>query len=860
MHPSSSRQGLPTAQSVQPVQITTLIMEQDVEKNRLRARRPDMALYVPKARREAASQRSKDDHLTSESSTDEMKNQRGKQNASQRSDAITNPVASNLQKQTTHLAAHRRRVKDGKKLEAKAKKQKSEQYNKSQMSIQLEIRDTEEPLPLGFDKPLHTSVGQEGALSIDGSLADMCCPSHDSSISTQGILTTIHVSNESEPKEELPEKSNYQPMYGYQTLQSELVSVKEHHNTAPQESTGSKPKVGQSLDVPVRDMVSSLNTVACMATVIDPSVNVVSSNYCDSDLDCTSGHHYLMTAETDSFVPEANVGVSEGLGLYSSISVSVPAQEVVSTSQLSREIIERVDNLTEVDSKHDGFFEHVDRTPVNLMNLLSVNDNSGLMCVREDVCNKFVENRMTRCEDETTDKTSCGQRMMTKEMTDTDQEGLLSSNGIGTLIHLPRTHTQEIVDSMSQIVEGIDSISFEQPSLVSPGTMQLTDRVSGIKEQTFSLLNVNFEEKINEGNRNETKAMDSAVESMSNHHSTSTECLSPQVGDFFVEASESESIVMDTVPSSASKTASSELDGVQERVANKTQGQDAITVTGALGVDGVIENNDEHIKGIMDKTNICTENVFSTPDSAINCDELNLETKEDVLKPCNATYLDGCTEPAAPCSSQSFALEADADDSWDSLFNDFGDCLDPQLLKKLAGNKENEQSSQDPRYNYYSHQPTELDLDDSELSHVIEIYDFPSEFKTEDLLLAFSTYQKRGFDIKWVDDTHALGIFSSPVAARDALCSIHPMVKVRPLSQGTRSAKTKARTCADFLQPTKERPETSAAMARRMVISALGVRSKQTKVEREAERQKLKEAREKRRLEAKQREDAWEGR
>lgn len=48
---------------------------------------------------------------------------------------------------------------------------------------------------------------------------------------------------------------------------------------------------------------------------------------------------------------------------------------------------------------------------------------------------------------------------------------------------------------------------------------------------------------------------------------------------------------------------------------------------------------------------------------------------------------------------------------------------------------------------------------------------------------------------------------------------------------------------SEFLHPAKERPETSAALARRLVISALGVRSKQSKTEREAELKKLQEAR-----------------
>ncbi|XP_037353834.1 coiled-coil domain-containing protein R3HCC1L [Talpa occidentalis] len=200
------------------------------------------------------------------------------------------------------------------------------------------------------------------------------------------------------------------------------------------------------------------------------------------------------------------------------------------------------------------------------------------------------------------------------------------------------------------------------------------------------------------------------------------------------------------------------------------------------------------------------------------------------------------------------------EESWESMFNDEGDCLDPRLLQELSGNMKNRESIQEPNFDYYNHKVPDIDLSDCEFPHVIEIYDFPQEFRTEDLLRIFCCYQKKGFDIKWVDDTHALGVFSSPITARDALGSKHTMVKIRPLSQATRAAKAKARAYAEFLQPAKERPETSAALARRLVISALGVRSKQSKTEREAELKKLQAARERKRLEAKQREDIWEGR
>lgn len=155
-----------------------------------------------------------------------------------------------------------------------------------------------------------------------------------------------------------------------------------------------------------------------------------------------------------------------------------------------------------------------------------------------------------------------------------------------------------------------------------------------------------------------------------------------------------------------------------------------------------------------------------------------------------------------------------------------------QLALKEGKRKE---SIQQPRFDYYNmdgDDEDDVDLTEDELSHIVEIYDFPTDFKTEDLLKLFQCYQyvwvsttnprnvklqnpptdqipglcwiwistlqswralsvwstlslkfaftafvwhhtvffvlcflrQRGFDIKWIDDTHALGLFSSPIA------------------------------------------------------------------------------------------------
>jgi hypothetical protein len=51
-----------------------------------------------------------------------------------------------------------------------------------------------------------------------------------------------------------------------------------------------------------------------------------------------------------------------------------------------------------------------------------------------------------------------------------------------------------------------------------------------------------------------------------------------------------------------------------------------------------------------------------------------------------------------------------------------------------------------------------------EFGHIIEVYGFNPEMKTEDILYAFREFKSSGVDIKWIDDTHCLIILSSSSA------------------------------------------------------------------------------------------------
>jgi hypothetical protein len=183
----------------------------------------------------------------------------------------------------------------------------------------------------------------------------------------------------------------------------------------------------------------------------------------------------------------------------------------------------------------------------------------------------------------------------------------------------------------------------------------------------------------------------------------------------------------------------------------------------------------------------------------------------------------------------------------------------PKLMEELicaVGNVE----VQKPQFDYYNYQPRDPDISPDEYGHLIEIYDFEPATITRDLLMAFHEFHDKGFDIKWVDDTHAIGVFSTAVAARSAVEGFnHPLMKIRPIWHGTRQTKVKVKKCTEFLLPYKARPVTVASVARNMVTGALGLQSRVSKEKRAEERQKIRDAKDRKTNAVRLKEDAWDG-
>lgn len=90
--------------------------------------------------------------------------------------------------------------------------------------------------------------------------------------------------------------------------------------------------------------------------------------------------------------------------------------------------------------------------------------------------------------------------------------------------------------------------------------------------------------------------------------------------------------------------------------------------------------------------------------------------------------------------------------------------------------------------------------------------------------------------------TLSVTLLISFCTAERVLNTSHAFVKLKPLTKATAESRARAKKNSLFLQPYRQRPETCAALARRLVTGALGVRLSSAREEREIERRVLKEA------------------
>lgn len=155
----------------------------------------------------------------------------------------------------------------------------------------------------------------------------------------------------------------------------------------------------------------------------------------------------------------------------------------------------------------------------------------------------------------------------------------------------------------------------------------------------------------------------------------------------------------------------------------------------------------------------------------------------------------------------------------------------------------------------------DINLDEEEYGHILEIYEFPAEFKNENIYSALNEIIGHiNFDLKWVDDTHCLGVFESVAIARSALNqNTNIFMKMRTLSSSGPESKRRAQRLVSYMRPYKPRPQTTSFVASRLIGASLGLNGMIPKERLKEERKKIDSARDSKKKDREIREAVWEG-
>eukprot|EP00198_Chlamydomonas_reinhardtii_P006683 XP_001696019.1 predicted protein [Chlamydomonas reinhardtii] len=112
-------------------------------------------------------------------------------------------------------------------------------------------------------------------------------------------------------------------------------------------------------------------------------------------------------------------------------------------------------------------------------------------------------------------------------------------------------------------------------------------------------------------------------------------------------------------------------------------------------------------------------------------------------------------------------------------------------------------------------------LGGGECRHVVEVHGLTTETRTHHLEEFVGVDGRPQPLVKWVDDNHALIVCSDQATAMLLLQDEQELFQLRPFTEASAGAKAMA---VSELLPPRERPKTTAAVARLMLSHALGMR------------------------------------
>ncbi|CAF4116368.1 unnamed protein product [Rotaria sp. Silwood2] len=171
--------------------------------------------------------------------------------------------------------------------------------------------------------------------------------------------------------------------------------------------------------------------------------------------------------------------------------------------------------------------------------------------------------------------------------------------------------------------------------------------------------------------------------------------------------------------------------------------------------------------------------------------------------------------------------DVEDEEEWEKILDSNEDPQYKDLVEEIQTKFKESVQIKKPTNDYSQWSVDDIQIKEADLAHVVEVSNFPSTFRTEDLSNAFKTLTRSIFDIKWVDETHALIVFPD--------------------------------ANMEFLQPYKTRPQTSSLTANRRICAALGLKNPMSNDKTKTERQKIETARQQKIRDKEEQKTVWDG-
>ncbi|CAF4153367.1 unnamed protein product [Rotaria socialis] len=279
----------------------------------------------------------------------------------------------------------------------------------------------------------------------------------------------------------------------------------------------------------------------------------------------------------------------------------------------------------------------------------------------------------------------------------------------------------------------------------------------------------------------------------------------------------------------------------------------------SMASPGDLQQNNSRSKGAKSKTARPSAEPYVPPSrrsQPVTTETLSSTPRSSVIQ---SKKQDDGAEEKEDEEEEEEEEEAEEEEDWEKLLENSQNPLYNDLVEEIQSKFKDSVQIEKPTNDYSQWSVDDIQIKEADLAHVVEVSNFPSTFRTEDLSNSFKILTRNEFDIKWVDETHALIVFPDANTALDALQMVHPLLKICAMSQASSASKKKAKNSLEFLQPYKTRPQTSSLTANRRICAALGLKNPMSNDKTKTERQKIETARKQKIRDKEEQKTVWDG-